>query len=121
MTENKKLVDLATKVFEYRKQNGFSKKLSEEIQNQVVELCNSGVTAYAIGKAIGIPRITIAEWTRKFLIQSENQNSFSEVKIVEELKPSLEIKLSTVIKGCRVEIVGSDYSRLQRLLKRINH
>ncbi len=118
-------MDLAIQVFEFRKQNGFSKKLSDEIQNQAARICKSGVTAYAIGKAIGVPRNTIADWTKKLLIQykdvDENTNPFSEVKIVSESKPKLEIKLSALIKGCHVEIVGQDYALLQRLLKKISH
>lgn len=124
MTNNNELMELAVQVFEFRKQNGFPKRLSDEIQNQAARLCQSGVTAYAIGKAINVPGVTITDWTRKLLNQDKNKdintNPFSEVKLISESKPKLEIKLSAVIKGCRVDLIGDDYSLLQRLLKKIN-
>jgi len=118
MNQNEKLIDIGQKVLEFRKENGFSKKLSLELQKEVAAICNSGVTAYAIEKAIGIQRNTITEWAKKH--QPEPQ--FSEVNLVDEInrKPSIEIKLSTVIHGCRVEIVGSDYSLLQRLIRKLS-
>ena len=42
-------------------------------------------------------------------------------KLVDDKKPNLEIKLSTNLQNCRVEITGSDYYLLQRLLKKLNH
>lgn len=74
MKEDKKLVELATKVFEFRRQHGFTSKLSEEIHNQAAELCNSGLTLYAVGKIIGVARITVVDWHRKF--QTQNLKAF---------------------------------------------
>ena len=121
MKEDKKLVDLATKVFEFRRQHGFTSKLSEEIHSQAAELCSAGFTPYTVAKTIGVPQITVAAWHRKYQTKSLKSDSFSEVKLVDDKKPNLEIKLSANIQKCRVEITGSDYYLLQRLLKKLNH
>ena len=116
MNQDEKLIDLSLKVIEFRKANGFQKKLSFELQSAIAELCNSGVTAYAIEKAIGIQRNTIKEWAHKY----QPESKFSEVNIVNETKANFEIKVSTAVQNCRVEITGSDYSLLQRLLRKLS-
>ena len=118
MSDDEKLMELGSRVWEFRKQNGFSKKLPPEIQEEAAILCHSGVPAYSIGKAFGVPRNTISEWRRRF-VDSVKQNQFSEVKIVDNPKPAMEIKLSTTICDCRVEIFGSDFSLMQRLLRKM--
>lgn len=117
MNNDEKLLKLGTKVLEYRKQFGFSKKLSTEIQSEVAILCQSGVTPYALEKAIGVQRNTITDWSRRY---AENKNKFSEVNIVDPVKPNYEVKLYATVQGCRVEIFGSDYSLLQRLLRKMS-
>jgi hypothetical protein len=120
MNDDSKLMELGTKVWEFRKQNGFSKELSAEIQNEAALLCRSGVTAYSIGKALGVPRNTITEWTKRFE-SSARQDQFAELSIVDNAKPKIEIKLSTTIQGCRVEFFGADFSLLQRLVRKMGN
>jgi hypothetical protein len=118
MNEQEKLFQLGSRVWEYRKTNGFTKKLSAEIQKEASELCSSGITAYSIGKAIGVPRNTVSDWMHRFA--QKKMTEFSELKVVEKQRQDFEIKLSTTIQGCKVEIVGHDYSLLQRLLRKMS-
>jgi hypothetical protein len=117
MKENDQLLALGTKAWEHRREFGLSKKLSEEIQREAATLCHSGVTAYAIGKALGVPRNTIADWARRFI---EDRNSFCEVSVVDSAQSNFEIRLSGTVQGCGVEIRGTDFSLLQRLLKKMS-
>lgn len=118
MEIDSKLIEIGSKVWDYRKANGFSKKLSAEIQMEIARLCQSGITAYALEKATGIQRNTIMDWKNRFV---ENKKSdFIEVNIAQESKPAFEVKLSGAVQGCRIEITGVDYSLLQRLLKKMS-
>lgn len=116
MKERDQLIQLGAKVWEYRKEFGFSKKLSEDIQREAAKLCKSGLTAYSIGKALGVPRNTISDWTNRFAAE---EPIFSEVAVVDSNKTNFEVRLSSIVEGCRVEITGTDYSVLQRLLRRM--
>ena len=118
MENQKKLVEIGSKVWEFRKINGFSKKLSVEIQTEIAKLCLSGITAYALEKATGVQRNSIVDWKNKIVQQEKSE--FSEVKVVEETKPRYEVRLLATVHDCRVEIIGNDYSLLQRLIRKMS-
>lgn len=118
MDEETKLIEIGSRVWEFRKAHGFSKKLSDEIQADIAKLCVSGITAYALEKATGVQRNTIMDWKNRFLEKAKSD--FSEVNIVQEAKPNYEVKLSANVQGCRVEVVGTDYSLLQRLIRKMS-
>jgi len=59
MNDETKLIEIGSKVWEFRKAHGFSKKIPPEIQAEIVQLCQSGTTAYALEKATGIQRNVI--------------------------------------------------------------
>jgi hypothetical protein len=117
MNQNEKLIELGEKIWTHRKAHGFSKKVSPEIQIEAAKLCDEGLTAYAIGKVLGVPRNTITDWWNRY----KNTNpQFSEVSVVENLKSSFEVKLSTTIQNVKVELVGSDYAQLVRLVRKMS-
>ena len=91
---------------------------TSEIQIEIARLCQSGISAYALEKATGVQRNTILAWKNRFA--EKNKSQFSELSIVEEPKSNYEVKLSGIVQGCRVEIIGTDYSLLQRLLKKMS-
>ncbi|MFZ4405326.1 MAG: hypothetical protein ACOYOK_14600, partial [Pseudobdellovibrionaceae bacterium] len=111
------LIEIGSEVWEFRKANGFSKKFPPEIQQKIAQLCASGVTAYALGKATGIQRNRIMEWKNRF--SEKSKSDFEEVTVIEGAKPNFEVKLSAKLQGCRVEIIGTDYALLQRLLRKM--
>ena len=80
-------------------------------------LCKSGVTAYSIGKALGVPRNTISDWVHRH----EKLSVFSEVAVVDEnaVQTKFQVKVTSEVQGCQVEITGKDFSLLQRLLRRL--
>lgn len=115
--QNDELISLGSEVWEYRKEFGFSKKLPESLQRKAVNLCRSGTTAYAVGKALGIPRNTISEWVHRY---QTKDSSFSEVSLVDD-KSKFAITLSGKVQDCEIQITGTDYSLLQRLFKKLSH
>ncbi len=117
MEKEQKLIELGEKVWGFRRENGFSKKIPSVLQIEAAKLCHSGFTAYAIGKALGVPRNTIAEWAQR----EKPVSTFSEVPIVEEksTESKFQIKVFTEIQGCHVEITGKDFPLLQRLLRKL--
>ena len=119
MEKEQKLIELGEKVWRFRKENGFSKKIPIVLQTEAAKLCQTGVTAYAIGKALGIPRNTISEWTQR----EKPVSTFSEVPIVEEksTESKFQIKVFSEIQGCHVEITGKDFPLLQRLLRKLGN
>lgn len=116
MNEQNQLIELGERVWRHRKEYGFTKKLPEEIQREAGALCKSGVTAYSIGKALGVPRNSVTEWMHRY---ADNDSTFSELAIVESPKTNFEVRLSATVQGCRVAITGGDYSLLQRLLRKM--
>ena len=102
MNQDEKLLELGEKIWSFRKANGFSKKVPEEIQIEAAKLCDEGLTAYSIGKVLGVPRNTIADWRDRYRRSNDN---FSEVSVVENLKSQFEIKLSTTFQNVRIELI----------------
>jgi DNA-binding transcriptional ArsR family regulator len=120
MDQKDRLYELAMRAWEFRKQRGFLKALPEEIRREVYQAVGAGIPASAISKAIGVGQSTIAYWIEKYtkLEEEERVNKFSEVKVVAE-KDAIEIRITTKVQGCRVELCGSDYSHLERLLRKL--
>ncbi len=116
MNQRDQLYQLGLKAWEFRKEMGFTKALPEEIRNEAVELSRSGVAGATIAKALGVTKTSVFDWKKKY--PKEEVADFSEVAVV-EARPTIEIKLASSVQGCRVEIVGSDYSLLQRLMRKI--
>ncbi len=111
------LSEISSKVWSYRKTNGFTKKLSLELQTEIARLCQSGITSYALEKATGVQRNTIADW--KTRLADKDQSNFSELSVVENSKPNFQVKLTGEVQGCHVEITGTDYNLLHRLFKKM--
>jgi len=65
MEKEQKLIELGEKVWGFRRKNGLTKKISSELQLEAARLCKSGVTAYSIGKALGVPQNTISDWVHR--------------------------------------------------------
>lgn len=119
MEKDKKLIELGEKVWRFRKEYGFSKKIPSDLQIEAAKLCHSGITAYALGKALGVPRNTVAEW----VVRQDKATTFTEVPVVDEksVQSKFEIKVFSEIHGCRVEITGKDFPLLQRLLRKLGN
>jgi transposase-like protein len=111
------LCQLSVKVWEFRKEFGFSKSLPEEIRIAASELTSSGTSLVSVAKALGVSKGTVSDWKQKYF--RKTAASFSEVRVVES-KPSYEIKLSAQVQSCRAEITGSDFSLLQRLIRKLS-
>ena len=116
MDHNERLYQLGVSAWEFRRQNGFSKALPEEIRVGVAELVTAGVSGVAIAKTLGVTKTTVGEWKKKY---SKPCEEFREVAIVDE-RPKFEVKLLAEVQGCRVEFTGSDFSLLQRLLRKLS-
>jgi transposase-like protein len=116
MSQNDRLYELAQIAWEFRKQNGFSKNLPDEVRRGGVELSDAGMSVAEIAKAIGVTKTAVGDWKKKY--KTANSAGFKEASIVSE-RPAIEIKLSGQVQGCRVEITGPDFSLLQRLLQKL--
>lgn len=116
MAQNDRLYELAHIAWEFRKRNGFSKSLPDEVRRGAIELLDAGVSAMEIAKAFGITKTAVGDWQKKY--RTEHTLGFKEVPVVSE-RPAFEIRLTGQAQGCRVEVTGSDFSLLQRLLRRL--
>ena len=117
MADNDQLYQLGLRAWEFRKQFGFSKALPEEIRTSAAEISRKGASLLSVAKALGVSKATVSDWKTRYAQASAP--GFSEVQVVES-KPVHEIKLSTQVQGCRVELTGSDFSLLQRLVRKIS-
>jgi transposase len=112
------LVVIGTKAWDFRRVHGLSKSLPAELQAEVVDLANSGITSYSIAKAIGVTGKTVRNWVQSADLKNEK---FAEAVVVDHSNTSkIEIKLSIVIQNCRVELYGCDYSLLRRLVRKMD-
>lgn len=120
---NEEVILLGEKVWLHRKQFGFLKQLPKELQKEVAELSNQGVSAVTLSKGLGIDRKTVVAWSLKYQVKKAEpeitNNDFSEVEVVHEKKNNYEVKLKSIIQGCVVELTGSDFSLLQRLMRKL--
>ena len=120
MNQNDRLYQLGMKAWEFRKQAGFSKALPEEFRKEAAECVHSGLTQASVARSMGVSKATILEWSKKYAKADASLESgqFSEVQITEG-RPRFEVRLSTTVQGCKVELTGTDFSLLQRLLRKL--
>lgn len=135
--DQKKSVDnelnkLSQLCWEFRRTHGYLKPLPTEFRQQAIKLLESGIKSAHITKSIGVPIHALKDWKKSFEnLKSKNslqEVNLTEIKIVDELSSSstaiqnsekIEIKLSTVISDCRVEILGMDFIKVQTLLRKL--
>ena len=126
------LNNLSQNCWEFRRTNGYLKPLPTEFRHQAIELLESGTKSSHITKSIGVPLHALKDWKKSFEnLKSKNnlqEVNLAEIKIVDELSLSskvmqnsekIEIKLSTTISDCRVEILGMDFIKVQTLLRKL--
>lgn len=120
MNQSDQLYQLGMRAWEYRRQNGFSKALPKEIRIEAALLAEGGAVHSELAKTLGVTKATIVEWQKSYSKSpvEANRAGFSEVAVVEE-RSAFEVKLSAKVQGCRVELTGSDFSLLQRLLRKL--
>ena len=135
--DQKKSIDnelnkLSQHCWEFRRTHGYLKPLPTEFRQQAIELLECGIKSAHITKSIGVPIHALKDWKKSFEnLKSKNnleEVNLTEIKIVDEISSSsavtkssekIEIKLSTAISDCRVEILGMDFIKVQMLLRKL--
>lgn len=114
---------LAEKVWKWRKENGYLKSLPKEIRYDCCEVILSGAKQSDVAKAIGVSSKSVFNWYDKYKSDKEITNQFVEIKDIEKNEQSLinkyELHLSMSAHGCQIEIRGSDFSVVNRLMKKL--
>lgn len=114
---------LAEKVWKWRKENGYLKSLPKEIRFECCEVIFSGAKQTDVAKAIGVSPKSVFNWYDKYKSEKEILNQFVEIKDVEKNEQSsinkYEVHLSMSTHGCKIEIRGSDFSVVNRLMKKL--
>ncbi len=119
MDKNQEMYDLGARAWGHRSKLGFSKGLLEEIKMESVRLVINGFAVSQVAKVLEVTSTTLQDWKRRYeLNQQPEIASFSEVAVTDD-KTKYEIRLSAYLIGCRVELTGTDYSLLQRLLRKL--
>lgn len=119
MDKNQEMYDLGVRAWDHRRQQGFSKGLPEEIKMEAGRLVSQGFQLAQMAKVLGVTTTTVHDWKQRYLLNKKaKEPSFNEVAVVED-KSNFEIKLSAAVSGCRVELTGTDYALLQRMLRRL--
>ena len=129
MTNSESIKKLAEKTWSWRQQNGYLKSLPKEIRAECCEIIFNGEKQTDVAKAIGVSPKSVFNWYDKYKSEKEFVNKFIELKKVDEvvLKTSIaanienryKIHLSMQVHGCEIEITGSDFSIINRLIKRL--
>ena len=82
-------------------------------------LVSQGFQLAQMAKVLGVTTTTVHDWKQRYLLSKKTKEPlFNEVAVVDD-KSNFEIKLSAVIPGCRLELTGTDYALLQRMLRKI--
>jgi len=114
---------LAEKVWKWRKENGYLKSLPKEIRFECCEVIFSGAKQTDVAKAIGVSPKSVFNWFDKYKSEKEITNQFIEIKDAEKNELSstnkYEVHLSMSAHGCQIEIRGSDFSIVNRLMKKL--
>ncbi|MBY0384850.1 helix-turn-helix domain-containing protein [bacterium] len=119
MDKNQEMYDLGVRAWEHRRTQGFSKGLPEEIKMEAGRLVSEGFQLAQMAKVLGITTTTVHDWKQRYLLSKKSKEpSFNEVAVADD-KTKFEIKLSATVLGCRVELSGTDYALLQRLLRKL--
>jgi hypothetical protein len=120
---SKSIQDLAEKVWNWRKENGYLKSLPKEIRNECCEVISSGEKQSDVAKAIGVSPKSVFNWYDKYKSEKEITTQFIEIKDAEKNELSsinkYEVHLSMTAHGCKIEIRGSDFSIVNRLMKKL--
>lgn len=126
------LNNLSQQCWEFRRTHGYLKPLPTEFRTKAIELLERGFKSVHITKSIGVPIHALKDWKKYFENLKSKSNlqdiNLTEIKIVdalsqhskvEENSEKIEIKLSTIISDCRVEILGMDFIKVQFLLRKL--
>ena len=115
--------ELAEKVWKWRKENGYLKSLPKEIRHDCCEVIFSGEKQTDVAKAIGVSPKSVFLWFDKYKSQKEITSQFIEIKdsaqIEQPTTNKYEVHLSMTAHGCKIEIKGSDFSVVNRLMKKL--
>ncbi len=114
---------LAEKVWKWRKENGYLKSLPKEIRFQCCEVILSGAKQTDVAKAIGVSPKSVFLWYDKYKSEKEITSQFIEIKDIDKSEQQstnkYEVHLSMSAHGCKIEIRGSDFSVVNRLMKKL--
>lgn len=129
MMNSDSIKKIAEKVWMWRQQNGYLKSLPKEIRAECCEVIFSGEKQTDVAKAIGVSPKSVFLWYDKFKSEKEFTNKFVELKNVDPQTHNLaeapssenkyKIHLSMQAHGCEIEITGSDFSTINRLMKKL--
>lgn len=114
---------LAEKVWKWRQANGYLKSLPKEIRHECCEVIFSGEKQTDVAKAVGVSPKSVFLWFDKYKSEKEITNQFVEIKnsahIEQPTTNKYEVHLSMSAHGCKIEIKGSDFSVVNRLMKKL--
>ncbi len=115
--------ELAEKVWKWRKENGYLKSLPKEIRRDCCEVIFGGEKQTDVAKAIGVSPKSVFLWFDKYKSEKEITSQFVEIKdSVQNEQAAInkyEVHLSMTAHGCKIEIKGSDFSVVNRLMKKL--
>ncbi len=125
MDHKKALYELGSQAWDYRKTQGFLKSLPADIRMRAAKLVIDGSPMSQVAKVLGVTNGAVHEWRKSYQLKNQDIGSSStalaqmtEVAVVDTTL-NYEIKLTSEVHGCRVELCGTDYSLLQRLLRKL--
>ncbi len=114
---------LAEKVWKWRQANGYLKSLPKEIRHECCEVIFSGEKQTDVAKAVGVSPKSVFLWFDKYKSEKEIKDQFIEIKSQSQIEPGAtnkyEVHLSMSAHGCRIEIIGNDFSVVNRLMKKL--
>lgn len=114
---------LAEKVWKWRKENGYIKSLPKEIRHECCEVIFLGEKQSDVARAIGVSPKAVFLWLDKYKSEKQSNTQFIEIKDVEKKEHlsmnKYEVHLFMSAHGCKVEIRGSDFSVVNRLMKKL--
>lgn len=114
---------LAEKSWKWRKENGYLKTLPKEFRIECCEVISSGAKQSDVAKAIGVSPKSVFNWYDKYKSEKEITSQFVEINDFEKSEPmassKYEVHLSMSAHGCKIEIRGSDFSVVNRLMKQL--
>lgn len=114
---------LAEKVWKWRQANGFLKSLPKEIRHECCEVIFSGEKQTDVAKAVGVSPKSVFLWFDKYKSEKEIKDQFIEIKNSSQMEPVVtnkyEVHLSMSAHGCKIEIIGNDFSVVNRLMKKL--
>ena len=129
MTNPDSIKQIAKRVWAWRQQNGYLKSLPKEIRFECCEVIFAGETQTNVAKAIGVSPKSLFTWYDKYKSEKDFSSKFIELKNAEvatdktadstNSASKYKIHLSMQAHGCAIEITGSDFSTINRLMKKL--